>query len=206
MFTGVRSSFYIDLFIIIKFLCFFVQLLCQSLFFSDTCCYPALFYFHFCKVSFSTFTSSLCISFDLKQIYCKKHIYGSCFLIHSDSQFLQILIGDVIFDKHCYCHFITHISFFFLKNLHQYFLQSWFCSNEVLQLILVQNLCILPVILNGSLARQSNVGLSFLVFIVLNISCKYMLAFKGSVGPLAVLLELAVLLVQSCSFISFCCS
>ena len=53
---------------------------------------PAFFHFPFaCNVFFHPLTFILYVSLGLKWVYCRQHIYGSCFCIHSDG--LCLLVG-----------------------------------------------------------------------------------------------------------------
>ena len=53
---------------------------------------PAFFWFPFAwNIFFHPLTFSLCVSLDLKWVSCRRHIYGSCFCIHSTS--LCLLFG-----------------------------------------------------------------------------------------------------------------
>ena len=59
---------------------------------------------------FHSFTFSLCISFVLRWVSCRQHIWGSCFLIHSGT--LCLLIGafnpfKVIIDRYLFVVFFS---------------------------------------------------------------------------------------------------
>ena len=87
-------------------------------------CYPSFFlHFLWIKCLFHPFTFSLCVSFVLRWVSCRQHIYGSCFLIQSAMQSLLIgtfrtFIFKVIIDRYIFIailFFITiFLSFFYL--------------------------------------------------------------------------------------------
>ena len=94
---------------------------------------PSFFFFSICmKYHFHPFTFSLCLSFDLRWVSWRQHVYGSCLLIHSAT--ICLLVGafksftlKVIIDRYVFCvillldHFTLLFSFllfffFFLKQ------------------------------------------------------------------------------------------
>ena len=78
----------------------------KSILFDMSIVTPAFFWSPFAwNIFFQPFTSSLCVSFVLRWVSCRQHIWGSCFYIHSAS--LCLLVGafnpftfKVIVDKY----------------------------------------------------------------------------------------------------------
>ena len=100
---------------------------------SDICIATPAFIFIsvFMNYLFHPFTFSLCVSFLLRWVSCRQHIYGSCFLIHSATLSRLIVAFNsftfkVIIDRYAVitsllCIFIV-FSFFFLKKSRYHFL------------------------------------------------------------------------------------
>ena len=164
---------------------------------------PAFFCFPFAwNIFFQPLTFSLYVSWGLKWISYRQHVYGSCFCIHSAS--LCLLVGafnpftfKVIMDIY------FPIAIFWLLGIDfvdlfpslvflDYISPFNICFKAGLVVLNSLNFClseklfISPSILNEILARYSNLGCRFFPFSTLNISCHSLLACRVSAEKSAV--------------------
>jgi len=158
---------------------------------------PAFFCFPFAwNIFFHPLTFSLYVSWGLKRVSCRQHMYGSCFCIHSAS--LCLLVGafniftlKVIIDKYVpiaiflivwgwFCRFFLSLVFSDYISPFNICYNAGLVVLNSLKFCLSERLFISPSILNEILAKYSNLGCIFFPFSTLNISCHSFLACRVS--------------------------
>ena len=164
---------------------------------------PAFFCFPFAwNIFFYPLTFSLYVSWGLRWVSCRQHIYGSCFCIHSAS--LCPLIGacnpftfKVIIDVYISIAIFLIVGGWFCRSF-SFCCISWLCKSinicckaglvvlTSLNFCLSEKLFISPSILNEILASDSSLGCRFFLFSPLNISCHSLLACRVSAERSAV--------------------
>ena len=146
---------------------------------------PALFCFPFAwNIFFHALTFSLYVSWGLKWVSCRQHIYGSCFRIHSAS--LCLLVGafnlftfKVIIDIYVpiaiflivwgwFCSYFSSPIFLEYISPFNIYCKAGLVVLNSLNFCLSEKLFISPPILNEILAGYSNLGCRFFHFSTLN--------------------------------------
>ena len=156
---------------------------------------------HLHGIFFHPLTFSLCVSWGLKWVSCRQHIYGSCFWIHSTS--LCLFVGafnpfTLNYWYICsYCHFLNCLGLIFciFFSLLLYFLTIQVSLTFIVNLvwwnwILLTFACLKSffssINLNEILDRYSNLGCRLFPFSTLNIPCQSLLACRVSAERSAV--------------------
>ena len=164
---------------------------------------PAFFCFPFaCNIFFHLLTFSLYVSWGLKWISYRQHIYGSCFCIHSAS--LCLLVGafnpftfKVIIDIYVpiaiflivwgwFCRSFSSLVFLDYISPFNICCKAGLVVLNSLNFCLSEKLLISPSVLTEILSGHSNLGCRFFPFSTLNISCHSFLACRISAERSAV--------------------
>ena len=158
---------------------------------------PAFFCFPFAwTIVFCPLTFSLYVSWGLKWVSCRQHIYGSCFCIHSSS--LRLLVGafnpctcKVIIDTYVpvqfslivwgwFCRSFSSLVFLYYISPFNICYKAGLVVLNSLKFCLSEKLFISRSILNEILAGYSNLSCRFFPFSTLKISCHSLLACRVS--------------------------
>ena len=164
---------------------------------------PSFFCFLFAwNIFFYPLTFRLYVSWGLKWVSCRQHIYGSCFCIHSAS--LCLFIGafkpftfKVIIDIYVPITIFLIVWGWFCRSFSSLVFLDYIspfniCCKAALVVLNSLNFClseklfISPSILNKILAGYSNLGCRFFLFCTLNTSCHSLLACRVSAERSAV--------------------
>ena len=154
------------------------------------------------NIFFQLFTFSLYVYFGLRWVFCRQHIQGSCFCIHSAT--LCLLVGafnpftfKVIIEKYypIAIYFVLWLEFINLSCVSCLekiiFCCCWraaFLVLNSLSFCLSVKLLMYPSYLNEIFAVYCNLGCRFFSFITFRMSCHSLLAWRVSIERSSVIL------------------